>query len=462
MPMTLTAKIAERVHRIGHDDITPLARHWAKIAILDTIGVTLAGAVEPAPRLLLQVPGIAAAPGPALIIGTGRRTSALDAALVNGTAAHALDYDDVSGALGGHPSAPLVAALLGLAEELGSSGADLLLAYIIGFEVENRMGLGVHHHHYDKGWHPTATLGVFGAAAAAAHLLRLDIDRTATALAIAASLAAGLKANFGTMTKPLHVGHCARSGLFAARLAQQGFTANPAAFEHKQGFLAVFNGPGTFDIGRMLGGWDQGLMIERSELGLKPYPCCGSTHPSIDLMLALAREHAIAPDNVARIEILPHPRRLPHTDNPAPQSGLAAKFSIQYCVARALADGAIRLEHFEGEAWRDPRVARLLAVTEARPHPDMPQEWGSEIVITLAGGRVLAKRQDEYRRPGPDGLPIGRETLWQKFADCAGRVLPQARIAPLFERLETLDEQSSLAPLTALLEAPEPAAKAAE
>src|ERR1700761_2186884 len=252
---TLAEHIAQRIHALRYEDITPAALDWTASAFVDTVGVTLAGIREDGPQILLRVPGIAAAPGPALILGTNRRTSVLDAALVNGVAAHALDYDDVAGSLGGHPSAMLVPALIPLAEMLGRSGQDLVTAYVAGFEAECRIARGVHHHHYDKGWHPTATIGIFGTVAGAARLLHLSVDQTAIALGMAASFAAGLKANFGTMTKPLHVGHGIRDGVFAALMAQQGFTANPGAFEHKQGFLDVFNGPGTYDLGPVLNGW---------------------------------------------------------------------------------------------------------------------------------------------------------------------------------------------------------------
>ena len=186
----------------------------------------------------------------------------------------------------------LIPPMLALAEQLGGTGRDLALAYVVGFETECRIARGVHFHHYDKGWHPTATLGIFGTVAAAARLLRLTPDQTAMALGLAASLAAGLKANFGTMTKPLHVGHTVRNGLFAALMVREGFTANPAALEARQGFLDVFNGPGTYDIERILADWYAPLEVEGGgEPGLKPYPCCGSTHSSINRMVHLARTH---------------------------------------------------------------------------------------------------------------------------------------------------------------------------
>ncbi len=372
--MTLAAQLADRIHALRFEDITATALAWAGMAFVDTVGVTLAGIKEEGPRILLRLPGVGGA-GPCLVLGTGTRTGPLDATLINGTASHALDYDDVSNVMGAHPSVMLVSPLLALGEMLGSSGREVALAYVVGYETECRIARGVHFHHYDKGWHPTATLGIFGTVAAAARLLRMSVDQTAVALGLAASLASGLKANFGTMTKPLHVGHSARNGLFAALMVREGFTANPAAFEHKQGFLDVFNGPGTYDTERMLADWYAPFECDGgAEPGLKPYPCCGSTHASINRMIDLARTHRLTPDRVEKIEIMPHGRRLPHTNNPDPRTPLGAKFSIQYCVARALADGAVKLEHFEGDAPFDPTVRALMARSEARPHPDMADD----------------------------------------------------------------------------------------
>src|SRR5215213_726153 len=206
-------RLAEKICAFDGRAISRKALAQSRDCILDTVGVTLAGVPEDATRILLDTPGVADAPGPALVFGTDRRTSTLDATLVNGTASHALDYDDFSGVLGGHQSVPLVPMLFALGEERRAGGRDVLTAYVVGVETEIRLARAVNFHHYDKGWHPTATLGIFGTTAAAARLLRLDKAKTATALAIAASLASGLKANFGTMVKPLHVGHCARNGL---------------------------------------------------------------------------------------------------------------------------------------------------------------------------------------------------------------------------------------------------------
>lgn len=441
---TILEAIAERIGAIAYSGLPAEAVHWAKVAILDTVGVTLAGAAEPCAQIVERVLG--SGPGECLIFGSDRRTAPLDAALINGTAAHALDFDDVANSLGGHPSVPILPALFALAETADCTGRDFIAAYVAGFETEARIGRGVNLHHYEKGWHPTATLGVFGATAACCRLMGLDRAKTAQALAITASLASGIKANFGTMTKPLHVGHTARSGLFAAQLAREGFTANPAALEHKQGFLLVFNGAGNFDAEAILAGWGQAYDIVRPGLGIKQHPCCGSTHPAVDAMLLLREEHDIRPDKVARIDSWTHPRRLAHTDRPDPQSGLDAKFSVQYCLARALIDGRIRLDHFEGEAFRDPAVRALMRRVHAAPHPDTEaadKQLGAEIRVTFDDGRTIATRVGAALGRGPDN-PLSADALYAKFADCAGRALPAAQVGHLQRLLLQLDEAPSL------------------
>ncbi len=457
--MTIIEGIAERIAAIAYEDLPSEAVHWAKAAILDTVGVTLAGAGEPCAQIVGRVLGGGAgdSTGDCLIFGSDRRDAPLDAALINGTAAHALDFDDVSNSLGGHPSAPILPALFALGETLDCTGRAFIAAYVAGFETETRIARGVHFHHYEKGWHPTATLGVFGAAAACSHLLSLDRARTAQALAIAASLASGIKANFGTMTKPLHVGHTARNGLFAATLAREGLTANPAALEHKQGFLMVFNGPGNFDAAAILKDWGQPYDIVRPGLAVKQHPCCGSTHPAIDAMLLLRGEYDIRPEAVARIDSWTHPRRLAHTDRPDPQSGLDAKFSVQYCLARALLGGRIVLEDFEGEAFRDPAARALMRHIHAAPHPEMTaqsgEHLGAEVRITLDDGRMIAKRVGSALGRGPDN-PLPPQALTGKFANCAARALMPAQVERVKRLLLQLDEADSLRAVVAAIATP--------
>src|SRR4051812_36989670 len=220
--MSLAHEFANRITSQRFEDLPQQAVHWAKVGILDTVGATLAGCTEDTARLAERA--LVLCSGPSVIFGSSRRANPLDAALVNGAASHALDFDDCNNTIGGHPSAPVLTALFALADEVGASGKEFITAYVLGFETETKLGLAVNFHHYTKGWHPTATLGAFGSTAACARLLGLSEQQTATALAIATSFASGVKANFGTMMKPLHVGHCARNGMYAARLAREDYT----------------------------------------------------------------------------------------------------------------------------------------------------------------------------------------------------------------------------------------------
>ncbi len=451
--MPLTLELAKRINALRYENLPPEAVHQAKVGILDTIGVTLAGSTDASARIVAR--SLASSTGPSLIFGSRTRVGALDAALINGTASHALDFDDCNNTLGGHPSAPILPALFALADEQGASGRDFIAAYVAGFETECKIALGVNFHHYMHGWHPTVTIGIFGTAAACARLLRLDSAQTATALAIAASLAAGIKANFGTMVKPLHIGQCARNGLFAALLARDGFTASPEAFEHKQGYFEVFNGSGNYDASKILPAWANPLDIVQPGIAIKQYPCCGSTHPAIDAMLDLARNHNPDPDQVERIDSWTHARRLEHTNRPDPQSTMDAKFSIQYCLARALVDRKVVIEHFEGDSFRDPRVTSVMARVHAAPYTtaQFPADnhFGAEIKVTLRGGEVLTAKVDQpLGRTSANPLPP--ERLKEKFDNCASRVvLQEGHVSLIYEAIQDFENLRDVGNLTALI-----------
>ncbi len=449
--MAIAFELAQRITALHYDGLPPAAIHWAKVGILDTVGVTLAGSSDPSATIVARALG--SAPGPALVFGGGQRVSALDAALINGTASHALDFDDCNNTLGGHPSAPIVPALFALSEEHGASGRDFIAAYVAGFETECKIALAVNFFHYTHGWHPTTTLGVFGTAAACSHLLRLDADKTATTLAIAASLAAGIKANFGTMTKPMHIGHCARSGLFAALLAREGFTANQTAFEHKQGFFEVFNGTGNYDAAKILPAWGNPFDVVDPGIAIKQYPCCGSTHPAIDAMLLLLREHKIKPNDVERVDSWTHARRLEHTNRPDPQSTFDAKFSVQYCLARALTDGKVMIDQFEGDAYRDPAIRKLLPRIHAAAYTteQFPADnhFGAEVTVTLKDGKVLTQKVDQpFGRTSANPLPPG--LLREKFVNCALRALPGETVERLFAAITGLENAGDVRDVAAL------------
>jgi 2-methylcitrate dehydratase PrpD len=445
----LLTQLAEKALAINLSDVPAQALATARLALLDTVGVTLAGSDEDCVRAVMAASEIAPS-GPSTLFGRAATTGLLDAALVNGTASHALDFDDCSNTMGGHPSAPILPALFALAEARGASGEDLLAAYVTGFEVETKIGRAVNFTHYEKGWHPTATLGTFGAAAACGRLIGLDAAGLANALALAASMAAGIKANFGTMTKPFHVGQCARNGLHAALLTQAGLTANPGALEHRQGFFMVFNGAGNFRPEAMFESFAGPYDLIEPGVAFKRHPCCASTHPALDALMEIMAREGISAADIAHIRSWTHPRRLNHTNRPDPRSGLDGKFSVQYVLARAALEGSVRIDHFSDEAVFDPAVRAFMVRIEAAPHPqavmETTQHFFADVRVTTHDGRVFDAHVDmPLGRDADHPLPPG--ALETKFFDCARLVLTDKAaqaIAEAMLRIETVPDIRSI------------------
>jgi 2-methylcitrate dehydratase PrpD len=442
----LLRTLADRILEVTFDRLPAEAIDVAKQGILDTVGVTLAGARDETTTVVAAALRKTAAPGPALIFGTPDHVDALNAALINGTASHALDFDDCSNSLGGHPSAPILPALWAIAP--GSSGKAFIAAYAAGVECETRLARAVNFHHYEKGWHPTATLGTFGSAAACGHLLALTPDQLATALALAASMASGIKANFGTMTKPFHVGHTTRNGLLAALLAKEGMTADMGALEHPQGFFAVYNGAGNFNPDRLLDHWGDPFDLIDPGIAFKRHPCCGSTHPAVDAMLYLRETYDLAPERVAKVESWTHPRRLQHTNRPNPQSGLDGKFSIQYVLARALMHGIVSMAHFSDDAVRDPATRALMTRVQSAPDAEAKHETNDHfycrLKITTTAGEAFEHFVDRpVGRDRDHPLPAG--ALEAKFRDCASLMLDAKAVETLLGQCMTLETAADVA-----------------
>ncbi len=456
--MTLAQELASRIVATRWEDIGPQATHSAKIGLLDTIAVGIAGADDEASRIARKVIGASA--GPALIWGSGERLGTLDAAFVNGVSANVLDFDDCTDNLGGHPSSPILPALVALAEERGANGQDFLTAYVVGFETETNLGRGVNFHHYEKGWHPTATLGVFGAAAACAKLMGLDAQQTMQALGLCASLAAGVKSNLGSMAKPMHVGNCSRNGLLAARLAAEGFTANADALEHHQGFLEVFNGAGHYDIDRILAKWGTPWDIEMPGIAIKQHPCCLSTQAVVDVMVKLVREHDLELDGVARVDARISARRLEHTNRPEPRSALDAKLSAQYVLARALTDREVTLAHFEGDSYRDTAIQDAMKRVHVAPLDTetlaREGDFHADVAVTLQNGTSVAGSIDRPVGHHP-GIPLDASRLKAKYEACVRRHLTQQQMDAFSAAVQSLEQAGSLrtvlAPITSLVPA---------
>ncbi|WP_151719749.1 MmgE/PrpD family protein [Gemmobacter serpentinus] len=448
--MSFARELSRRALAINLDTVPAEAVHIGRRAFADTVGVALAGADAPYLDALEATLEIGAAPGQVTLWGRGgSRASVLHAALVNGTAAHALDFDDCSTTMGGHPSAPVVPVVLGLAEAYGATAGKALEAWITGVEVETRLARGLLPHHYEKGWHPTATLGVFGATAAAGRMLDLTEDQMTTALAVAVSMGSGLKSNFGTPVKPLHVGQAAHNGIMAAMVSQRGMTANPDAFEHNYGFFNLFNGAGTYDADAILSGWDGPLEVLTPGIAIKQHPCCGSAHSAIDAALRIvAREGLLPADQIARIETRTHDRRLAHTNRPAPRSGLDAKFSVQFLTAKALTTGQIRLADFDDARFMTVDLAALLPHVTASGHHEANAYLGEVRVVMKDGREFSASASTNFGR-GPLN-PMSDAELGAKFTDCAGAQLGAAA-AGVYADFLALQADSPLGPLLARL-----------
>jgi len=387
----------------------------------------------------------------ATVVGTSLRTGAVWAALANGTAAHALDFDDTNFAMMGHPSAPVLAAALAAGELTLADGRALVHAFLLGFEVETTMAAVMNPPHYEKGFHATGTLGTMGAAAAAGRLLGLDPGQTRAALALAASQASGLKENFGTMTKPFHAGHAARSGVLAALLAREGFTASEQAIEGPQGYFAVL-GAGKREE-QHLESLGAPWKILTSGVAVKPYPSCACTHSIIENALELQRTHRITPEQIAEVTVGVHaavPRILIHS---RPRSGLEAKFSGEFSAAAALCEGRVGMATFRDDKTDDPAIAKLMRrvrlVVDPEIPGDMERHMWTRVTVRFQDGREVSIAPRPV--PGHPELPLSKDQLREKFMDCARLVLSEDRADTVRQMLEELDACPDLRSLTAIL-----------
>ncbi|MET0780461.1 MAG: MmgE/PrpD family protein, partial [Microbacterium sp.] len=376
--MKLIEQLWDRFGTITVNDVPPDVVSVASHCILDWFACATAGANEPLAAILREE--FADYSGPCTVIGTSRTMPPLQAALVNGAIGHALDFDDTHTIMGGHPTVPMFPAAWALAEELDASGPQLLAAFVAGFEIESRLGAGIGREHYSKGWHQTSTIGVFGAAAASAHLLCLDGQRFGHAIGLAASQSSGLKANFGTMTKPFHAGHAAERGLLAARLASRGFTANPDALQANQG-LAQAAGGGTFRSDRLDRLGDEWLMPFTL---FKYHAACYLTHAAIEATSALVAEHA--EETVRAVYLTVNPSIIDVCGIANPRTGLEGKFSLRATAALTV----LGLDTADPATFVDPviggaNVQSMLQKVRVETDPGIADTQTQVTLITDSG-----------------------------------------------------------------------------
>lgn len=449
MKMGATGSIANFIVETSYDRIPKEAVSSAKGAILDSLGCILAGSQEPSGSITKEYVRELGGNPEASVIGGGFKTSVPQAALANGTMAHALDYDDVAVTWLGHPTAALLPTVLALGERGKLSGRDALAGYIVGFEVGAKLGAGIGFGHYTWGWHATVTVGTMAAAAASSKMLGLDAHQTKMALGIATSLAGGTRQNFGTMTKPFHAGNAARNGIMAALLAKKGFTADEAILESPMGFFSLFSGGADYDIAKATQGLGDPFDIVSSGVSMKPYPCCLLTHRCIDAILHLINEYGVVANDVERVECRTSeflPQALIHA---RPRTALEGKFSMQYCMAIALLDGRVGLKQFTDEKVLHPKAQQLLKrVTYVHPEGLRPLQ-SEAVTIRLKDGRELSH---EVAVPkGDPRNPMGEEELVAKYRECASFVLSPQDIQKSLEIISHLEDIKDITELMNLV-----------
>lgn len=447
--MRVTERVVDFINETTLKVVSEEVQHLGKRAILDTLGVTLAGSGEDSIRILLETMGGQQGNSKTSLIGIGLKTDSLSAAMINGTMAHALDFDDVNDSCMGHPSAPVLPAVIALGEETNASGAELLEAFLIGFEVECKLGAALGKTHYAKGWHPTATLGTIGAAAASAKLLGLDKKGIEAALGIAASLASGIRINFGTMTKPLHVGNAARNGVLASLLASRRFTATANIFDHELDFGQVFS-EDDMDKNHLIESLGSPWDILSPGVTVKKYPCCNKTHRTLDATLKLALDKGIHPDNIATIVVtIPPGEDVPLIYNKA-TTPLEGKFSMQFCVASAIVDGKIDFDTFTSKNVARHQVQQLsdkvLVVTDENQAPVVIDSGGHvTVTITMKDGSSMDRRIS--KATGTPTYPLSDHELNEKFTACASKAIDSKEIEKALERIYSLDYVTTVAQL---------------
>src|SRR3990172_7024678 len=460
--MGATEKIARFIADTGYEGIPRDAVEKAKRTALDCLGAALAGAAEPVSQAITGYITRLGGPPQASVFGAGLKVSAPDAALANGSIAHALDYDDC-GVKIGHPSVLVLPAALSLGEHVGASGQDTLAAYILGLEVEGKLALHADFKLMQARLNHQTWYGSMGAAAACAKLLRLDVAKTRMALGIAANFACGLAANHGSMAAAAGAGNACRNGVVAALMAQEGFTANPNIIEAKNGFYDTLVGRDHYDAERMAASLGNPFYILSPGIGLKKYPSCYHTHRALDGVLQLIGEHRLGNKDIAEVDVGTSERAMRVLAFSEPATPYQAKYSMPHCIAAALVDQQVTLDTFTSQKMED----RGIVETRKKVHlsfPDVPI-WpgladvgpdtkfvGNPVTIRTTDGRSYSARVDIPR--GDPALPLTDDDLLAKYRECARSQLRPDDIERSAGLVLGLERVADIGTLMAILRSP--------
>jgi 2-methylcitrate dehydratase PrpD len=462
-PVRATAAVVDFITSARWRDMPADAVALAKRCAIDGLGVILAGSTTRGSDIVRAYARRNSGSAEATILGPQPTAAGVGAAaLANGASGHAMDFDDtqlsttadrIFGLLT-HPTLPPLVAAMAIGERDHVSGERFLEAFLTGFEVECKIAESIHPDHYKKGFHSSGTIGTFGAMAAAAKLLGLDAGQTAHALAIAASLSSGIRVNFGTMTKPLHVGRAAQNGIMAAELAAAGFTGGGDGLDGPWGYFQVFSFGNGFDPARIIGKLGNPYTIVTPGVSIKPYPCGVLGHPSMDAMRTLVVSHDVKPEQIAAIRL----RAGSNILNPLRYKLATSELEAKFCPAFMLSSIALRrkagIHEFTDEFVRSAPVQRMMGLVDTVLDPAIEargfEKIRSTVEVDLLDGRRLAQDADERYRGGPD-RPFTRAELHEKFTECAELVLPPAAIAETLATIESLERVADVSTLVRTL-----------
>jgi 2-methylcitrate dehydratase PrpD len=442
----ITAELAGFIERIQIGDMGKPLVGAAKELITDFLGVATAGSGEKPARIIQKLIKEQGAEGRATIIGTSLKSHPAWTSLANGISGHALDFDDASQVMYGHPTVAVLPACIAAGELLNAGGLSLLESYIIGVEVTVKLAYGMNPAHYEWGWHSTCTLGSIGSAAAAAKLLGLKGETLRTALALAASQAGGLQQNFGTMIKPFHAGRASENGVLAALLAREGWTGDQNILEAPLGFFNLFCGPGNYEPEKVIDRLGKPFDIESPGIILKKFPSCAFSHPVIDAALSITQDPKYDASKVERVEGHIHELADQILIHREVNTGLEAKFSMEACLALALVDRGVNMKSFTDERVGSKDIKDMMARIQRKNLPKTengPVEFGPATIKVLLKGGTILEASVAKARGNPEN-PMSRQEIQDKYVECCFDVLPQGSIEKSLSLLEKLEELESV------------------
>jgi 2-methylcitrate dehydratase PrpD len=449
-PPPVTDTLARFVAETDYSTISDKTLANAKIHILDTFGAALAGVSTDTASIAFQYCQKMGHSEEASIWGTPLKSSAPMAAFANGLLGHAIDFDDWDAFIhAGHPTCMVTGAALSLGEVIGSSGRDLLKAYVLGIEVLTKMATATPNVQ-DRGFHSTPVWGSIGATIACASLARLEPDKIKAALGIAASAAGGIHRQQGSMVKPFHAANAARNGVEAVLLAQQGFTADAAIIEAPRGFCDTFFGPNTCDYEKMIANLSTPYFLESPGLGLKLHPCSAPQFLAADAALQLKREHKISFADVATIEVSIPPLRYQRHYHPEVKTGLRGKFAINYVVALAFLDGKLEIETFTDAKANQPQVQEALGRVKVIMDESIPEPGRyCPVSVELKSGTRFTHTATIPK--GHPENPLTEEEVLDKFRSNVKTIIAEKQSEELISAVLKLEAMDNVRNLTGLL-----------